>query len=97
VKSLDVVNDNKDGCSGGSIAVMRRKVQDERPTRHLHEHWAVALAFLPVELAPEVVEIEALGGLDIEHPQDRNRRMQSDIHAFKANHAEGESSICQPS
>jgi hypothetical protein len=57
VKSFDVVNENKDRGSGGAIAVVRRKVQDERPTRHLHENWAVALTFLPVELAPEVVEI----------------------------------------
>jgi hypothetical protein len=32
LESLDVVNDNKDCGSGRAIAVVRRKVQDERPT-----------------------------------------------------------------
>ena len=72
---------HKDDRAGCAVTMVRGKVQDDRPARDLHERRGVLTAFLPVKLAPEVIEAEALGCLDVVHPQDRNRRFKFDAHA----------------
>jgi hypothetical protein len=67
VQGLDV-SEHKDDRAGCAVTMVRGKVQDDRPARDLHEGRGVLTAFLPVKFAPEVIEVEALGCLDVVHP-----------------------------
>jgi hypothetical protein len=51
VQGFDVVHEDEHNATGSAIAVMRREVQHERPTGHLHEGGTPVAALLPVERA----------------------------------------------
>src|SRR6266478_6639044 len=71
----------KDACtlhphrrSGTGVAMMFRKMKNQRAQRHLHvKRRVVVQSMLPVNLEAHVVHIELPGLVDAEDPQDRDR------------------------
>jgi hypothetical protein len=88
VESCKILDRHDDGASRRAVSVVRRQIQDHRPSRDLYEDRAVALALLPVELAAQVLDVEALRRFDIEHPKDRNGGVQPEVHFAIKPHAE---------
>src|SRR3954465_4384904 len=57
MESCDGVNLDHDRGSWCPVARMRREVKRDRAAGHPHVDRPIALAFLPVELEPEIVDI----------------------------------------
>src|SRR3954466_9348290 len=80
VERVDAVDLDQYRRAGGAVVGVRREVEDQLAARDLEVDRAVPLTVLPIEGAAEVVEVEPLGGSEVEHPEDRDSRLNRRAH-----------------
>src|SRR3954449_2982787 len=80
VERVDAVDLDQQRGAGGAVVGVRREVEDQLAARDLEVDRAVALTVLPIEPAAEVVEVEPPGGSEVEHPEDRDSRLNRHAH-----------------
>src|SRR3954447_5415307 len=81
VERVDAVDLDQHRGPRRPVVGVRREVEDQVAARDLEVDRAVTLTVLPIERAAEVVEVEPLGGSEVEHPEDRDSRLDRRAHA----------------